>query len=306
MAVTENIMGPIRKNTGFTLVLFGLAVLISGVIPSHFAQPAYGQARSVKVPPDKTIGQDWSGTELRFLTDTDFPPFNYYDEEGVLTGFNVDLARAICLELDVRCDIQTREWSELIPTLGRREVDAIIASLAINRANLEKVDFTTPYFQMSARFAARTDNEVAEATPQSLKGYKVGVRKETQHEAYLKTFFKGEDVTLILKPFYSKMEIVPFDTASAARNALKNKTIDFLFDDTVSLMFWLNGTSSAGCCVFKGGSYYAAHFFGEGMGVAVRKGNRPLIRVLNKALEKVRASGRYEELMLRYFPQRFY
>ena len=47
---------------------------------------------------------------IRFLTDSDFPPFNYYDEDNVLTGFNVDIARAICLELAATCDIQARPW----------------------------------------------------------------------------------------------------------------------------------------------------------------------------------------------------
>lgn len=38
---------------------------------------------------------------LRFLTTTDFPPFNFIDRNKRLTGFNVDLARAICQELDL-------------------------------------------------------------------------------------------------------------------------------------------------------------------------------------------------------------
>ena len=45
---------------------------------------------------------------IRFLTDSDYPPFNYFDEDNVLTGFNVDVARAICLELAAACDIQVR------------------------------------------------------------------------------------------------------------------------------------------------------------------------------------------------------
>src|SRR5215510_14522360 len=61
---------------------------------------------------------------IRFLTDSDYPPFNYYDEENALTGFNIDIARAICLELAAACDIQVRPWQELLPALQRGETDA--------------------------------------------------------------------------------------------------------------------------------------------------------------------------------------
>ena len=57
---------------------------------------------------------------IRFLTDSDYPPFNYFDEDNVLTGFNVDVARAICLELAAACDIQVRGWAELMPALRRK------------------------------------------------------------------------------------------------------------------------------------------------------------------------------------------
>src|SRR5688572_10097506 len=53
---------------------------------------------------DESLGPkpDWSWLVLlRFVTEADYPPFNYYDEDGVLTGFNIDLARALCAELEV-------------------------------------------------------------------------------------------------------------------------------------------------------------------------------------------------------------
>ena len=51
---------------------------------------------------------------VRFLTEGDYPPFNFYDEDGILVGFNVDLARAICMELNTACDIKVRPWGELL------------------------------------------------------------------------------------------------------------------------------------------------------------------------------------------------
>src|SRR5262245_49126796 len=51
---------------------------------------------------------------IRFLTETDYPPFNYAGPDGAPTGFNVDLARLICEELKVACTVQMRRFDTLI------------------------------------------------------------------------------------------------------------------------------------------------------------------------------------------------
>ena len=79
-----------------------------------------------------------------------------------------------------------------------------------------------------------------------------------------------------------------------------------MFGDGIGLTFWLNGVTSDGCCEFRGGPYFDAKYFGEGVGIAVKKGNRQLVEILNYALEQVHASGRYEGLFLRYFPMSFF
>jgi polar amino acid transport system substrate-binding protein len=64
--------------------------------------------------------------------------------------------------------------------------------------------------------------------------------------------------------------------------------------------------TSEGCCEFRGGPYLDTTYFGEGVGIAVKKGNRQMVSILNYALEQVHATGRYEELFLRYFPMSFF
>ena len=73
---------------------------------------------------------------IRFLTESEFPPFNYYDDEGVLSGFNVDLARAICLEASAACDIKVRPWEELLIGLRRGDADAVIAAHRVTAGSL--------------------------------------------------------------------------------------------------------------------------------------------------------------------------
>jgi polar amino acid transport system substrate-binding protein len=237
---------------------------------------------------------DWSWLPvLRVLTEPDYPPFNYYDEEGQLTGFNVDLARAICRELAVTCEINTAEWNTLIPSLRNGEADAIVASVAITAKSLSEVDFTSRYYATPARFASKAGSAIESISVAELKGKKIAVVRGTAHEAFLRDFFEGAD-------------IAPYATAAEARAALKAGEADLVFGDGISLMFWIQGTDSARCCEFKGEGYSEPRYFGDGAGIAVKKGNARLREVLDYALVRVKASGRYEELMLRYFPLPLY
>ena len=245
---------------------------------------------------EETIGPkpDWSWlVALRFVTEADYPPFNYRDEDGSVTGFNVDLARAICRELDVTCEVNTVDWDRLLPSLKADEADAAIASLAIAPQTIEQADFTESYYATPAKFVARNASDVQSVRPEDLEDLKIAVVKGTAHEAYLRHFF-------------DKSEILAFDTDEEARAALKDEKADLLFGDSISLMFWLNGSDSAGCCQFRGRGFLEAKYFGEGVGIAVAKGNIRLKEVLNYALARVRASGRLEELLLRYFPLAIY
>ena len=272
------------------ILLATIATFWGGGCWAQETAPATSQWR------EDTIGPrpDWSWlVVLRFVTEADYPPFNYRDEDGTLTGFNVDLARALCRELEINCEVNAVDWSKLVSSLGEDEGDAAIASLAISPSTIEQVDFTDSYYATPAKFAARTTSKIDGVTPENLERRTIGVVKQTSHEAYLRHFFPGST-------------IVTFASDDEARTALKEDKIDLLFGDAISLMFWINGSDSQGCCQFRGRGFLEAKYFGEGVGIAVAKGNIRLKEVLNYALARVRASGRYEELLLRYFPLAIY
>ena len=276
-----------------------MAISIAGLGP--LLVQAQERASIVKpIVPDAWQGEahrqkpDLKGLKkIRFITDTDYPPFHYYDEVGTLTGFNIDLAQAICDVLEVECQISATNWARLISAIQVGEADAAIASIRITAEALKSADFTLRYYATPARFAARQDSDVADILPETIEGLKVGVAKKSGHEAYLKKFFP-------------EAALATFDTSEAAQRALKEGAIDLVFADGITLAFWFNGAESGRCCEFRGGPYLDARFFGEGVGIAVEKGNRTLVQALNYALEQVHARGTYEELFLRYFPMNFF
>ena len=131
---------------------------------------------------------------IRFLTETDYPPFNFTGPDGNPAGFNVDLARALCDEIKVTCTIQMRRFETLIDALATNRGDAIIASMAVTPQLRAKVDFTDPYYRAPARFVSRRDNVMPEIRPEYLEGKKVGVIAGTSHEAYLKAMFTDAEI----------------------------------------------------------------------------------------------------------------
>jgi polar amino acid transport system substrate-binding protein len=136
---------------------------------------------------------------------------------------------------------------------------------------------------------SKRDSPVADALPEQLEGKKVAVVGGTAHEAYLRALF-------------TEVEVRPYPSADVARLALRRGDVDLLFGDAISLAFWLNGTDSENCCTFRGGPYLDSRYFGEGVGIAVRKGNDVMRLALNWALFRVWEQGQFTELWLRYFP----
>ncbi len=228
-------------------------------------------------------------TVIRFLTETDYPPFNYAGPDGAPVGFNVDLARMICEEIKVACTVQMRRYDTLIDALNTNQGDAVVASFAATPAMRKRVDFSDPYYRTPARFVARRNAGLADVRPQVLEGKKVGVVAGTAHEAYIKALF-------------TEAELRPFADVAAAREALKKGEVDILFGDGISSSFWLNGTDSGGCCQFVGGPYMESRYFGEGVGIAVRRGNDLVRQAINWALFRLWEQGRFTDLWLRYFP----
>ncbi len=234
--------------------------------------------------PDVTLPR-----QIRFVTADDYPPFNFILPDGTLSGFNVDLARALCNELALPCSIQVRRFDLVANSLRDRSSDAVIASLSSRGSFAEGLAFTAPYYRTPGRFVGRVDGSAPEPSPESTKNLAIGVRLGSAHEAFLRAAFP-------------QARVVPYDGDLALRSALRAKDVPLIFGDSITLGLWLNGSEAAGCCMFRGGPYLDERFFGPGIGIALRQDNRNLRRLLDYALKRVAERGVYAELYLKYFP----
>src|SRR5258708_21804511 len=204
----------------------GLTVLATAVSFAAFEPtlpPALAQQTAgVFVPgfwdPKRRPERPESGrlTTIRFLTEEDYPPFNFKGPGGQPAGFNIDLARAICAELNLVCTIQVRRFNTLLDSLNDNRGDAAIASLAITPQNRARADFTDRYYRTPARFIARKEVLLDQITPEAIAGRRVAVIAGTAPEAYLRAFFPQTlitsypDVNTALSALHRAGVMIPF------------------------------------------------------------------------------------------------
>lgn len=280
---------------GCAAAVIGLLLLGQGVLFAQTAAPGEPAAADVTVPsffdPKRRLERPElpANSVVRFLTEVNYPPFNYAGPDGNPVGLNVDLARMLCEELRLTCTVQMRRFDTILEALAENRGDAAAASIAASPETRRRADFTDPYYRSPARFVARRDSPLRDVLPERVEGVRIAVVAGSAHESYLKTFFGGADVR-------------SYPSAEAARQALRDGEVDLLFGDGIQLAFWLNGKESAGCCDFRGGPFTESRYFGEGIGIAVRRGNDSLRQALNWALYRLWEKGRFTELWLRYFP----
>ncbi len=277
-----------------------LAGMLAATVSLILALPVAGQsAQGAGVPgfwdPHRRIEKPDTGfvRVIRFVTDDAYPPFGFTAPDGTLTGFNVELARAICDELKAPCTIQARRFDTILEAIDKGEADAAIASIAISGETRKRADFTAPYYRTPARFLALKNSAPARMRPETLKGRTVGVVQSSAHEAYLKAFFPGASAKT-------------YANLSTLLGALKSNEVNIVFADGVSLATWLAGPDAGICCEFRDGPFTESAYFGEGAGIAVKSGNAPLRHALNYALMRISERGVYADIYLKYFPVGFY
>ena len=221
---------------------------------------------------------------IRFATEASYPPFESIDANNQIVGFDVDLAQALCKEIDATCTFSNQAFDSLIPSLKFRRIDAVMAGMDITPEREKQVLFTTPYYDNSALFIGQKGKY---ASVDLLKGKKVGVQNGTTHQKYI-------------QEQHPEVKTVSYDSYQNAFIDLKNGRIDGVFGDTAVVNEWLKTNPQLGVATEK---VTDPQYFGTGLGIAVRPDNKALLEKLNNALAAIKADGTYQKINDQWFPQ---
>jgi len=135
---------------------------------------------------DKDSGEKAQGPNQAILTvgtSADMPPFEFYASDVMgtgITGFDIELIRAIAKQLSLEIKINDMDFSTLIPSLQAGRVDVIVASMTPSPERRKNVDFSDTYLELP--LVAITKAGVRVKDSQDFKGKKIGVQLGSSHE----------------------------------------------------------------------------------------------------------------------------
>jgi len=220
--------------------------------------------------------------DLRIAFDVPYEPFEYRNDQGELTGFEVELAEAMCEEMQANCEFVIQAWDGMIPGLLARKFDLIMSSMSITEERAERVNFSEPYYiTPGGWFAAESfDTDVTDMDAMADKT--VGVQRGTTMDTYVTENMGGT------------VNIKRYTTAEDMVLDLEGQRLDVVFVDyPVGEQTILNreGFKEVGEPVK----------LGQGVGVAMRKRDRDLTKEVNAALKTLKEDGTYDDIMKKYF-----
>lgn len=225
---------------------------------------------------------------IRFLTDDDFPPMHFATPEGGVTGFSVELARAVCEKLTLSCTIQARRFDTLLDSLAEGRGDVLAAAIPVTGELRSRFTASQIYHRSPARLLTTRGNARADLELGGLRGTRVAVVSGTAHEAFLER----------LAPFIQRRTAPDLQAALAL---LRSGDAEYVFGDGVALALTIAGRGGSEFA-FAGGPYLEARYFGEGVGFLLRKDDLALKRAIDYALQGLWDDGTYARLFIRFFP----
>jgi arginine/ornithine transport system substrate-binding protein len=274
------------KNLILSLSLIGAAALVGcgkTETPAPAAAPAPAPVAAPAAAPAPA-----ELPELKVAIDPTYEPFTFKTADGKPTGFDVDIAEALCNEIKRKCVYVEQVWDGMIPGLQAKKYDVIISSMSITEERLQAVDFTDKYYNTPSRIVVKTGTPFTDAA--SLKGKKIGVLKGSTQEKYAMGELKTAGVT-----------VVPYEAQDQVYLDIKSGRLDGTVADRVEVSGGFLSKPEGAGYGFVGPVLAEAKYFGTGAGVALRKGETALKDELNAAIKAIRSNGVYETVSKKYF-----
>jgi polar amino acid transport system substrate-binding protein len=231
---------------------------------------------------------------LKVGTSCDYPPYNYRDAAGTLTGFDIDIAQEVGNRLGAELEFVCQAWDGMIPALLAGKFDLIVASMSITEERMKSIDFSVPYRASTGRFVARKGTEVepfaadGKPDPAALAGKVVGIGRATTYDTYLTSEFPG-------------VEVVRYDTFESSMLDLSSGRVDLVMAGPIALEGYM-ATEEGKDLAFVGQEVENIPYFGPGVGIGIRKDDGDLKKNVDMALEEMFEDGSFKTINQKYWP----
>ncbi|BBF41382.1 putative cystine-binding periplasmic protein [Lachnospiraceae bacterium KM106-2] len=209
-----------------------------------------------------------------------YAPYTYHDQDGNLTGYEVDVANAIGKKMGYKVEFVEVKWDSMFEALDAKNFDAIMNQVTITDERLKKYDFSTPYIYSNPVLIVKTDNnEIKDFS--DIKGKKAA-------EGLTSNF--GE----IAKKHGAT--IIGQDEFALAMELVKSKEADCTINDKLTYAYWSKTKKDTTSTKIVAESNDIAK-----SAVLTRKGNDALLKKINKAIAELKEDGTISKISQKYF-----
>ncbi|BBC96774.1 basic amino acid ABC transporter substrate-binding protein [Streptomyces griseofuscus] len=213
--------------------------------------------------------------QLTTCTHLPYPPFQSV-VDGKVQGFDVSLIDLVAKDLGVKQQIVDTPFENFKTGafLNSGQCDLAAAGMTITAERAKNVDFSDPYFEATQAVLVAKNSGITSLD--GAKGKKLGAQAQTTGEDFAKK--KGLDP-------------VSFASSDAVLNGLRTGQVQAVVIDYPVVQGWLKDKANAD--KFKVVDNLKT---GEQYGFTVKKGNKPLLKAINKALKDAKADGTYKKI----------
>ncbi len=223
-----------------------------------------------------------AGEAIRIGTEIGFAPFEFIDgKTNELTGFDLELIRAIFDEQGLKSEISAMAFDGLIPSVSGGELDVAIAGFTITEERAKKVAFSEPYYKSGLGVMINVNAENPVKSVEDLKGRTICCKIGTTGALYVSKL-KG-------------IRVRQFNTATEAYLELSNGACDASVNDRPVHEYYLAVTKD------KNLTMLPMFITSEDYGIVVARDNEKLLKTINEGLEKIRANGTYDKIYEKWF-----
>lgn len=239
---------------------------------------------SSKGSAESTLDKD----ELIIGLDDTFVPMGFKDESGELSGFDVELAKAVGEKLNKKIKFQAIDWSMKETELSGGNIDLIWNGYSINDERKGKVDFSKPYLNNTQIIVTLSGSDINSKA--DLKGKKVGAQNQS-------TAVDAVEAEKNVMDTFDGGKLVTFEDNNQALMDLEAGRLDAIVVDEILARYYIKQRGEEKYKILT------ENFGDEQYGVGMRKGDTKFVEAFNKALDEVIADGTAGEISKKWFDE---
>lgn len=261
-----------------SLVFLVLVVLIAGLLAGCAGQKTESVLDKIKADGKVVVG-----------TSADYEPYEFVDESGKFTGFDIELMTEIAKRMGVELEWTDMPFDSLIAAVQEGKIDMSISCFNYTEERDAQVDFSDAYYTSEDAFLVAEVFASAIADPLEVAQYKIGVQSGTVQDDWVTT----ELVDAGLMP---ESNLSRYERVDQAALDLQSGRIDVLVADSVPAKAIMQ--QQAGLKIVYEGMLYTGP-----INIVLPDGDATLQAEVNRIIKELQDEGFIESLALQYFSE---